>query len=309
MNWYYVENGLQKGPIDEGALRSLIAQGIATASTLVWHEGMANWQPLSAAAPHLSPGQQPKVPLGNGQALWPEELKGPGVSFAALKARAKNGPKGNYWVYAGYMVLSQVIDLSIRWGFGLIAMIPAVTVAVASAGEGAEPDLPLSTIIPLATIIPNLISVIGGLVAGILAGPIVLGFKNLALRGADHQTLSIGDGFYGFKKFGRAFLWFLLVAIYLTLWSLLFIIPGIIKSFSYAMTPFILIDHPEMSVNQAITESRRIMNGHKRELFLLGLSFIGWWLLGFLTCGVLYLWLTPYMGITNAAFYRSLPKD
>ena len=303
MNWYYAQDNTQHGPVDDDAFRKLIAQGVVTAYTLVWHEGMPNWQQLFQAAPDLC-AAPPPFGAGADKSSWPEELKGPGVPFPALKERAKNGPKGNYWVYAGYMVLSQVINLSIRWGFGLIALIPAAAATVAAAGEGAETD-PSS----LAAIIPNLISGIGGLVAGILSGPIALGFNNLALRGADHQTLSIGDGFYGFRKFGRAFLWYLIVGIYTFLWSLLLIVPGIIKSFSYAMTPFILIDHPEMSVNEAITESRHIMDGHKWELFCLNFSFIGWWLLGFLTCGLLFLWLIPYVGITNAAFYRSLPKN
>jgi len=71
----------------------------------------------------------------------------------------------------------------------------------------------------------------------------------------------------------------LLMSVYIILWSMLFVIPGIVKSFSYAMTPYILYEHPELSPNAAITESRRMMDGNKGRLFCLELSFIGWHLL------------------------------
>ncbi len=299
MNWYYAQNNTQQGPVDDATLRGLIAQGVVTAYTLVWHEGMANWQQLLSVAPEMcanAPSAAPSRELGS----WPENLRGPGVSFAALKERAKSGPKGNYWVYVVYLVLAQVISFGIRMGVNLIALAPMIIALVGSSGTDEETASTIGKIVG---------GGIGGLVSGILAGPISFGFCNLALQGADHQSLSLGDGFLGFRKFGRAFLWNLLVGIFVFLWSLLLIVPGIIKSFSYAMTPFILIDHPEMGVLDAITESRRIMDGHKWEFFCLNFSFIGWWLLGIFTCGLLFLWLIPYQSITVAAFYRSLPKD
>ena len=90
---------------------------------------------------------------------------------------------------------------------------------------------------------------------------------------------------------------------------LLFIIPGIIKSFSYAMTYFIINDHPEYSINQAITESRRMMDGHKMEYFILCLSFIGWFILSCITLGIGFLWLIPYFYTTSAAFYEEIAEE
>ena len=90
------------------------------------------------------------------------------------------------------------------------------------------------------------------------------------------------------------------------LWTMLFIIPGIIKAFSYAMTPYILVEHPEMSANQAINESMRLMKGHKFDLFYLYLSFIGWGILSVLTLGIGFLWLIPYMETSQAAFYADV---
>ncbi len=98
----------------------------------------------------------------------------------------------------------------------------------------------------------------------------------------------------------------LLVTIFTALWSLLFIIPGIIKSYSYSMAYFIKIDHPEYTATQAIDESRKIMNGKKMKLFLLDLSFIGWYIVGALCLGVGVLWVIAYMQASHAEFYRSL---
>lgn len=108
------------------------------------------------------------------------------------------------------------------------------------------------------------------------------------------------------ENIGTKFIATLLVSLYTFLWSLLFIIPGIIKSYSYAMTPYILLDRPELSPTEAIKESEKMMNGHKMDLFILDLSFIGWILLSMLTCGILILYVEPYMMATKAAFYLEL---
>ena len=101
----------------------------------------------------------------------------------------------------------------------------------------------------------------------------------------------------------------LLVGIYTFFWTILFYIPGIVKTYSYAMTPYILLDKPELSANEAITDSRMMMRGHKMELFLLDLSFIGWILLSILTCGILFIYVVPYMQAARAEFYRTLKGE
>ena len=107
-------------------------------------------------------------------------------------------------------------------------------------------------------------------------------------------------------RFERTFLVELLMKIYTFLWSLLFVIPGIVKSYSYAMAPYLLQDHPEMTASQAIDESMRIMDGNKMNLFMLDLSFIGWWLLVLLTGGLLSFIVAPYQLTARAEFYREL---
>mgnify|MGYP003292817205 CR=1 FL=1 len=94
--------------------------------------------------------------------------------------------------------------------------------------------------------------------------------------------------------------------IYVLLWSLLFIIPGIMASLSYAMTNYILAENPEISASEAITLSKQMMDGNKWRLFCLEFSFIGWSLLCGFTLGIGYLWLTPYQQAARAAFYREV---
>ena len=110
----------------------------------------------------------------------------------------------------------------------------------------------------------------------------------------------------GKKDLGGAIFAGMLTYIFVALWSMLFIIPGIIKSFSYAMTFYIKNDHPEYSAIEAITESRRMMNGNKMRFFVLQLSFIGWWIVGALCLGVGTLWVTAYVSAANAEFYEDL---
>ena len=100
-----------------------------------------------------------------------------------------------------------------------------------------------------------------------------------------------------------------LMYIFIALWSLLFLIPGIIKMFSYAMTPYILEENPELTAGEAIDRSRAMMKGHKFDLFWLYLSFIGWFFLGFLTLGIGMLWISPYLETAQAAFYEEVKAD
>ena len=149
-----------------------------------------------------------------------------------------------------------------------------------------------------------------GLVLFILALPLTWGYQSLflgAVRGGEATAKDLFEG-YNKELFSRVLTTTLLYYVYVLLWSLLLLIPGCIKAYSYAMTPYILKDNPEMKNNAAIEESMRMMDGHKLELFLLDLSFIGWALLSLLTCGIGFLWLTPYMNMARVNFYEDLKK-
>ena len=120
----------------------------------------------------------------------------------------------------------------------------------------------------------------------------------------------LGNVVSGFHDFGRTFITLFLTDLFLSLWSMLFIIPGIIKSYSYRLVPYIIADNPELSSTEVITRSRELMNGHKFKAFLLDFSFIGWIILAICTCGIASLfWVSPYISSTNAALYLKLKQE
>lgn len=135
---------------------------------------------------------------------------------------------------------------------------------------------------------------------------VAVAFLSFKRTGVD---VKIGEMFVGFNDYGRVFVTILLQTLYIVLWSLLLIVPGIIKAISYSQTIYILKDNPELKFNGAIERSMAMMEGHKMEAFLLGISFIGWLLLGVLTLGIGMLWVTPYMSTAYAHFYDYVKED
>lgn len=143
----------------------------------------------------------------------------------------------------------------------------------------------------------------------ILGGVVQLGYCRYLLDQHDRRELSFQTLFSQFDRFGAGFTQAFLRGLYTFLWSLLFVIPGIIKHYSYAMTPFLMADYPEMTASQAINASKAMMDGYKGHLFMLELTFLGWELLNVLTLGIGSLWLNPYMNAAYAAFYRQLQAE
>ena len=109
--------------------------------------------------------------------------------------------------------------------------------------------------------------------------------------------------------FGKTLGIYLLMGLYVFLWSLLFVIPGIVAAYSYRMVFYLLIDDPEIGVSEALKQSKEMMYGYKSKLFYLDLSFIGWWLLCFLTFGIGILWLSPYILTSQTIFYTELRNE
>ncbi len=110
-------------------------------------------------------------------------------------------------------------------------------------------------------------------------------------------------------NFLKAFLVPLLQGLFVFLWSLLFVIPGIIMAYAYSMAIYVANDNPELSAMDAIRKSRELMNGHKWDLFVLDLSFIGWIFLCLLTCGIGFFFLAPYIEMAHVEFYRELTEQ
>ena len=128
-----------------------------------------------------------------------------------------------------------------------------------------------------------------------------------SLRGSENKD-DLNTLFTGFTdNLGRNIVAGMLISIFTFLWSLLFIIPGIVMSYAYSMTFFIMRDNPSMSANEAIKASKNMMKGYKMKAFMLDLSFIGWIFISvFCCCGIGMLWVTPYMLASKAALYEHI---
>jgi uncharacterized membrane protein len=148
----------------------------------------------------------------------------------------------------------------------------------------------------------------------ILMGPLTMGVIKVITKVYNGEKADLQDVFYtlnetGLRTFGKSVEANLLITLFTFLWSLLFVIPGIIKSYSYAMTFYIIDENPDIAVEEAIDESKRIMHGNKWRLFCLDLSYIGWIFLCILTFGILYLWITPKMELARYLFYKNLKGE
>ena len=207
-------------------------------------------------------------------------------------------------------------NLEGTWGISVGVALVAALLGGSMAGAGSNVNFNVSeesirNLPPVFwTVLLPLVSVAGllSLAALILGGTVELGYAKFLLKQYDRKELQFSDLFSQFERFGTGFAQQFLRVLFTTLWMLLFIIPGIVKGLSYAMTPFILEELPEMTASQAIKASMQLMDGHKMDLFILGLSFIGWSLLACLTMGIGFLFLNPYMNAAYAAFYRDISR-
>ncbi|MGT2948840.1 DUF975 family protein [Streptococcus devriesei] len=222
---------------------------------------------------------------------------------AELKTEAKQRLQGN-WAYAiGLYALPSLTVSAIVWVCALIVVVLAGSLAVAISEEAAIlTATPLLILIGLALFVCTLIVTVG----------ITLGFLDF-FRGKKPTYTQASTYLLREGRFGKFFWTDLVMVAFIYLWSFLFIIPGIIKSLSYVMTNYIIKDKLEkgesLTLTQAITESRQLMNGHKWEYFVLQLSFLGWAILANLTLGIGYLWLIPYIETTTAAYYQNLKEN
>lgn len=221
-----------------------------------------------------------------------------------VKTKGKEAFKGNYWM----CVLTAFI-ISIISG---ASAAPGQTGTIRNLNNMLKDDSGMiSVIIAFIASVIVIFSIVWTLLKIFAINPVYMGcrcfFKeNLSKKlTSPDLTESIKKSFTG--NYGRNILCLFLKDLFLGLWFCLFIIPGIIKCYSYKMVPYILYDHPELSATEAITYSRKMMDGHKWSAFVLDLSFIGWGLLSLITGGLVGLfWTNPYMMSTEAALYEKL---
>lgn len=164
-------------------------------------------------------------------------------------------------------------------------------------------------IIIAVSIASTLVPVLGTIANYLVGAAFTLGGAWVFLKIAKGETVSVGNIFYGFEDLWTAIKAQFLMGLFILLWSLLLIIPGIIKAYAYSMTFFILAENKGMPVLEAITLSRKMMDGHKMDLFLLFLSFIGWFILVLITFGIAGIWVYPYLYATFSNFYLSVKED
>lgn len=219
---------------------------------------------------------------------------------AELKTRAKGVMKLYYWK----MLLVSFVLLLVggRDGGGGSGSSSSSNGEVF---EGISPEL-AEFLVELAVIVTSLMVIF--LLFRIFVGFVVeVGGRKFFVRAAEGECEVSYLGHY-FKegRYGGIIGTMLLRAIYIILWTLLLIIPGIVKSYAYRMVPYILADNPDIGASRAIELSNQMTNGEKWEMFVLDLSFIGWYLLGILALGIGVFFVMPYEDATKAELYLVL---
>ena len=144
---------------------------------------------------------------------------------------------------------------------------------------------------------------VGAIASIILIPPFTLSLINVYVTILAGDKPEFKEVFSGFSDWWSSVKVYLLTGIRTFLWSLLFVIPGIIKSIAYSQAMYILSEKPGMSARECLRESERLMNGNKMRYFLFQLSFIGWWILCTITCGIALIWFIPYYNACCATFY------
>lgn len=140
----------------------------------------------------------------------------------------------------------------------------------------------------------------------LVMGPLTLGWTKFSLALARKQDASVNQLFEGFNDFVKPFVTYLLMCIFIILWMILLIIPGIIAALGYSMVFYIMNEDSSISGMDALHKSKEMMYGYKWKLFCLYLRFIGWFLLCCLTFGIGFLWLVPWIQVSIANFYEDI---
>jgi uncharacterized membrane protein len=140
--------------------------------------------------------------------------------------------------------------------------------------------------------------------------PLTVGLASFCIRVFKGETGSVDEMYGGaFARYGRNLGTMLLMVLYIILWAILLIIPGIIKALSYSMTPYILAENGRIGANDAIRLSARITNGRKMDIFVFGLNFLGWQILTGITLGILGFYTVPYINLSMAGLYLELKQE
>ena len=215
-----------------------------------------------------------------------------------IKANARAALSANYWPVVGILFLGSILASAVS----TVAYVPTYVSTVTAVMSGYYSEAATAT-----SSVSSVVSILGIFIAVFFEVGIAW-FAYTVYRG---EQPDVGNLFVGFKdgRFGRVLGGMLLVTLYTILWSLLFIIPGIIKAYQYSMMPYLLIDRSDLSIKECFAMSKEMTAGHKWNLFVLDLSFIGWLLLAVLTFGILDIfYVTPYLTLAQAGAYDYLKR-
>jgi uncharacterized membrane protein len=290
MQWFYAKNREQMGPVDDAGIRDLVRRGVVRADDLVWNETMgAAWR-KAGELPELFPAPAafavPPPPPSEYAYASGRPDAAPG------RTAAQSMPSGPYVPTAHNRDLMSAARARLHGNWT-----PAVLVALLY--SGISMCLSGFGMIPFVGFLANIGSIL-------VAGPLALGLVMFYLPFARGGSPKVSELFSGFDQFFKAIAANLLMGLFILLWTLLLIVPGIIAGYRYSMTFYLLHDHPGLGPLEAIRLSKEMMAGNKWKLFCLHWRFFGWALLCILTCGIGFLWLVPYMQVSQAHFYDDL---
>ena len=219
-----------------------------------------------------------------------------------LRTKAWESLKGKYWLA---FIVTIVMGVLGSIGASVISFAENL-ISIVNMVDPAQMDSTMQLGYAAINVIALVICIIGLLISIFVGNAVAVGLCNYYIKNTDSKP-SFADAFSGFKvKYGRNVGTLLLVGIKTVLWSILFIIPGIIKTYEYAIIPYILADDEEISSKDAFKKAKEMMKGNKWRLFKLEFSFIGWFVLCVLTLGIGTIFLIPYVDAATAEFYTEL---
>lgn len=226
--------------------------------------------------------------------FWPCVLVALILSMFVYNANSNGGPHAQYNYTIGENYVTERIG---AYGFGIYRIIPTIPGAIINLSIG------LAIILIIAQILVFNVLEVGG------CRFFTANALNSAGSVAQGDTIRVSELLEGFRSgyYSHTVVTMLIRNVKLLLWSLLLIIPGIVKHYEYLMIPYLLAEYPDMTTEDAFAYSRRMMYGAKLDAFVLDLTFIGWELLGAITFGLVNIfWTKPYEYSTHAELYLAL---
>ncbi len=227
-----------------------------------------------------------------------------------IKERGKAALKINYWkcVLVSFIlgfVVSGTTGVSFKTSSGSEDPQEAFS-ELSQAFNGLDPAQQIGIILAFSGAV-TIVLVIAAVIKIFLYNPLMVGGLAFFKQNVMDPPADLNEIEVGFRNYLHTFITLFLNDLFLSLWTMLLIVPGLVKMYSYRMVPYILADEPDLSPTETITRSRQMMDGQKWHAFCYDISFIGWMLLTLITCGLVGIfWYGPYKQSSDAALYLAL---